>query len=164
MGCDLSVCCLAAPGFPPAHNSFLTLPKTDANDPTRQKNQPTATNRQTAYERARAILTSHESELHTLAGALLEKETLSGEQIRAVMATGKTVAGKLTGSTAAATAAAQRAAGAAAAAAVMAAGGKVEGGGGGGGLPAGVQQAGGVVRGAAGAAAAAAAGKSPAGA
>ena len=41
---------------------------------------------QAAYERARNILTSHIHELHALAGALLEKETLSGEQIRAMLA------------------------------------------------------------------------------
>jgi ATP-dependent metalloprotease len=40
---------------------------------------------QGAYDRARSILTSNESELHALAGELLEKETLSGEQIRVIM-------------------------------------------------------------------------------
>ncbi|KAF8056381.1 FTSH5 [Scenedesmus sp. PABB004] len=40
---------------------------------------------QGAYDRARAILTGHEGELHALAGELLDKETLSGEQIRGIM-------------------------------------------------------------------------------
>jgi hypothetical protein len=40
---------------------------------------------QSAYVRARNILTSNESELHALAGELLEKETLSGEQISGIM-------------------------------------------------------------------------------
>lgn len=40
---------------------------------------------QSAYIRARNILTSNESELHALAGELLEKETLSGEQISSIM-------------------------------------------------------------------------------
>lgn len=33
-----------------------------------------------AYQRASSILRGHEAELHTLAGALLDKETLSGTQ------------------------------------------------------------------------------------
>lgn len=40
---------------------------------------------QSAYDRARTILTRNESELHALAGELLEKETLSGEQISGIM-------------------------------------------------------------------------------
>jgi ATP-dependent Zn protease len=40
---------------------------------------------QSAYTRARTILTRNESELHALAGELLEKETLSGEQISGIM-------------------------------------------------------------------------------
>jgi hypothetical protein len=36
---------------------------------------------QAAYNRARKVLTDHLPELHALAGALIEKETLSGEQI-----------------------------------------------------------------------------------
>jgi len=40
---------------------------------------------QGAYDRARSILTSNESELHALAGELLEKETLGGDQIRVIM-------------------------------------------------------------------------------
>lgn len=40
---------------------------------------------QGAYDRARSILTRNESELHALAGELLEKETLGGDQIRVIM-------------------------------------------------------------------------------
>jgi ATP-dependent Zn protease len=40
---------------------------------------------QGAYDRARTILTRNEGELHALAGELLEKETLSGDQIRVIM-------------------------------------------------------------------------------
>ncbi|WIA14883.1 hypothetical protein OEZ85_001600 [Tetradesmus obliquus] len=40
----------------------------------------------TSYARARAILDSHAGELHALADELLDKETLSGEQIRGIMA------------------------------------------------------------------------------
>ena len=35
-----------------------------------------------AYQRAQNILSKHEAELHTLAQALLDKETLTGTQIR----------------------------------------------------------------------------------
>lgn len=38
-----------------------------------------------AYTRAKHILHKHEGELHKLAGALLEKETLSGEQIKGLL-------------------------------------------------------------------------------
>lgn len=38
-----------------------------------------------ADERCRAILTDHEEDLHTLAKALLEYETLSGEEIKALL-------------------------------------------------------------------------------
>ncbi|PNW73682.1 hypothetical protein CHLRE_13g568400v5 [Chlamydomonas reinhardtii] len=37
---------------------------------------------QGAYDRAKAVLTRHEPQLHKLAAELLDKETLSGEQIR----------------------------------------------------------------------------------
>jgi ATP-dependent metalloprotease len=37
---------------------------------------------QGAYERARKVLVTHQHELHALAGELLEKETLSGDQIK----------------------------------------------------------------------------------
>ncbi|EFJ42764.1 hypothetical protein VOLCADRAFT_83523 [Volvox carteri f. nagariensis] len=40
---------------------------------------------QGAYDRARAVLTKHERELHRLAAELMEKETLSGEQIRSML-------------------------------------------------------------------------------
>ncbi|WIA35051.1 hypothetical protein OEZ86_003540 [Tetradesmus obliquus] len=40
----------------------------------------------TSYARARAILDSHAGQLHALADELLDKETLSGEQIRGIMA------------------------------------------------------------------------------
>jgi len=39
---------------------------------------------QGAYERARAILTQHQDKLHTLAQQLLDKETLSGDEIIAL--------------------------------------------------------------------------------
>mmetsp|Transcript_10855 Transcript_10855/g.23362 ORF Transcript_10855/g.23362 Transcript_10855/m.23362 type:complete len:794 (+) Transcript_10855:251-2632(+) len=39
-----------------------------------------------AYERARSILRTHEHELHALATELLDKETLTGEQIKSLMA------------------------------------------------------------------------------
>lgn len=38
-----------------------------------------------AYTRARHILTQHERDLHTLAKELLDKETLSGEQIKKLL-------------------------------------------------------------------------------
>ena len=38
-----------------------------------------------AYTRARRILTQHERDLHTLAKELLDKETLSGEQIKKLL-------------------------------------------------------------------------------
>jgi cell division protease FtsH len=40
----------------------------------------------TGYERAKQVLTEHIDELHALAAALLEYETLSGEEIRKVIA------------------------------------------------------------------------------
>lgn len=40
---------------------------------------------QAAYERARKVLVVHLHELHALAGALLEKETLSGDQIKSLL-------------------------------------------------------------------------------
>ncbi|KAG2497754.1 hypothetical protein HYH03_004026 [Edaphochlamys debaryana] len=40
---------------------------------------------QGAYERAKLVLKSHEKELHKLASELMEKETLSGEQIRGTL-------------------------------------------------------------------------------
>ena len=39
-----------------------------------------------AYSNAKSILMSHDNELHALAGALLEKETLTGAQIKAMLA------------------------------------------------------------------------------
>ncbi|KAK1370274.1 FtsH-like protease [Heracleum sosnowskyi] len=41
---------------------------------------------ETAYNNAKTILTTHEKELHALANALLEHETLSGSQINALLA------------------------------------------------------------------------------
>ncbi|KAL1833232.1 ATP-dependent zinc metalloprotease FTSH 4, mitochondrial [Daucus carota subsp. sativus] len=41
---------------------------------------------ETAYNNAKTILTTHEKELHALANALLERETLSGNQIKALLA------------------------------------------------------------------------------
>ncbi len=38
-----------------------------------------------AYSRARTILMQHEKDLHKLAKELLDKETLSGEQIRTLL-------------------------------------------------------------------------------
>ncbi len=38
-----------------------------------------------AYSRARTILMQHEKDLHKLAKELLDKETLSGEQIRSLL-------------------------------------------------------------------------------
>jgi cell division protease FtsH len=40
------------------------------------------------YERAKSVLTEHRDELDTLAKALLEYETLSGDEIKAVLAGG----------------------------------------------------------------------------
>ncbi|GIL81777.1 hypothetical protein Vretimale_1381 [Volvox reticuliferus] len=40
---------------------------------------------QGAYERAKTVLTKHERDLHRLAAELLEKETLSGEQIKTML-------------------------------------------------------------------------------
>ena len=36
---------------------------------------------QTAYQRAKSVLQQHDKDLHTLANALLERETMSGAQI-----------------------------------------------------------------------------------
>ncbi len=44
--------------------------------------------------RAKRILQQHESELHSLAQALLEKETLSGEQIHEMVRKREVLAGK----------------------------------------------------------------------
>jgi len=38
-----------------------------------------------AYSRARGVLMQHEKELHKLAKELLDKETLSGEQIKSLL-------------------------------------------------------------------------------
>lgn len=38
-----------------------------------------------AYERAQGIIRSHEAELHTLAKELLDKETLTGNQIKELL-------------------------------------------------------------------------------
>ena len=37
---------------------------------------------QTAYERAKSVLRQHDTDLHKLATALLERETMSGQQIK----------------------------------------------------------------------------------
>ena len=37
---------------------------------------------QTAYQRAKSVLQQHDKDLHTLANALLERETMSGAQIK----------------------------------------------------------------------------------
>ena len=39
----------------------------------------------TAYDRAKKLLMKHEKELHLLAGELLKKETLTGDEIRELM-------------------------------------------------------------------------------
>jgi len=41
------------------------------------------------YDRAKHLLTEHQDELHTLANALLEYETLSGDEIKSVLGGGK---------------------------------------------------------------------------
>lgn len=40
---------------------------------------------QEAYDRAKKLLQAHANELHALAAALIERETLSGEQIKALL-------------------------------------------------------------------------------
>ena len=40
---------------------------------------------QTAYQRAKSVLKQHDKDLHTLAKALLEKETMSGQQIKELL-------------------------------------------------------------------------------
>ena len=45
----------------------------------------------TGYERARSILTDHESQLHLLASALLEYETLSGDEIKTLVEQGEVI-------------------------------------------------------------------------
>ena len=40
---------------------------------------------QTAYERAKSVLKQHDKDLHKLASALLERETLSGNQIKELL-------------------------------------------------------------------------------
>ncbi len=40
---------------------------------------------QGAYDRAKRVLQQHEGQLHRLAGELLDKETLSGEQIKGML-------------------------------------------------------------------------------
>ena len=40
---------------------------------------------QTAYQRAKAVLQQHDKDLHTLAKALLEQETMSGQQIKELL-------------------------------------------------------------------------------
>ncbi|KXZ43593.1 hypothetical protein GPECTOR_86g387 [Gonium pectorale] len=47
---------------------------------------------QGAYERAKAVLSSHERDLHKLAAELLEKETLSGDQIKGMLGLGAAAA------------------------------------------------------------------------
>ncbi|CAG9466932.1 unnamed protein product [Pedinophyceae sp. YPF-701] len=66
----------------------------------------------TAYERAKQILTQHQKELHLLATALIENETLTGKQIRELVKTGKLPgAGGGDGGSVAAAASAQEGAG-----------------------------------------------------
>jgi len=45
----------------------------------------------TGYDRARSILTEHEAQLHLLANALLEYETLSGDEIKTLLDDGEIV-------------------------------------------------------------------------
>ena len=40
---------------------------------------------QTAYQRAKSVLQQHDKDLHTLAKALLEQETMSGQQIKELL-------------------------------------------------------------------------------
>ena len=40
---------------------------------------------QTAYQRAKSVLQQHDKDLHTLATALLERETMSGQQIKELL-------------------------------------------------------------------------------
>jgi len=40
---------------------------------------------QEAYERSSTLLKTHAQELHALASALIENETMSGEQIKALL-------------------------------------------------------------------------------
>ena len=40
---------------------------------------------QTAYERAKTVLKQHDKDLHKLASALLERETMSGNQIKELL-------------------------------------------------------------------------------
>ncbi|GJP42567.1 hypothetical protein CLOM_g2118 [Closterium sp. NIES-68] len=60
---------------------------------------------QQAYDNARAILVRHEGELHALAAALLDRETLTGAQVKAVLESARTNALTATAPAAAATAA-----------------------------------------------------------
>lgn len=40
---------------------------------------------QTAYQRAKSVLQQHDKDLHMLAKALLEQETMSGQQIKELL-------------------------------------------------------------------------------
>jgi ATP-dependent metalloprotease len=40
---------------------------------------------QAAYERAKALLKKHEAQLHVLATSLIDKETLSGDEIKVLL-------------------------------------------------------------------------------
>ncbi|CAI7921354.1 unnamed protein product [Closterium sp. NIES-53] len=55
---------------------------------------------QRAHDNARAILVKHEAELHALAGALLERETLTGAQVKAVLEAARNKAGAAAAATA----------------------------------------------------------------
>jgi cell division protease FtsH len=44
---------------------------------------------ETGYDRAKSVLTENEDQLHLLAGALLEYETLSGDEIKTLLETGE---------------------------------------------------------------------------